>query len=135
MLLNLILNRTDLEKKVLTMTVKCSRPFSFVVALLLCPLQAAVAKEPSVTLEKLRQALRQREAALKSFSVKVETNGQLFAPERSRIHAKEGWTIDNDPGTQEKPGCRVRHERLYRRTGADGKTKETVALAWNRGSF
>jgi hypothetical protein len=92
-------------------------------------IQAVTAEEPPITLEKLRQELEKREAALKAFSVTVDIMGQLFTGDRSSSLAKETWTIDGDPTSQEKPGCRVRKQRQVRRTTPDGKTSESRSLA------
>jgi hypothetical protein len=85
--------------------------------------------EAAITLEKLRQGLQQREAALKTFSVKAEIKGQLFAGDKSSTSGEEFWKIDTDLKSQAKPGCRVRKERVERRTTPDGETREELEVA------
>jgi hypothetical protein len=91
--------------------------------------QPATGEDAPVTLEKLHQGLQQREAALKSFSVKAEVKGQLSTGDKSTTSAKEFWTIDTDLKSETRPGCRVRKERLVRRTTPDGKTGESLEVA------
>ncbi len=100
-------------------------------AMLVLPwsVRPVIGEEASLTLEKLRQGLKQREAALKTFSVKAEIKGQLFAGDRATTSGREFWTINNDLSSETKPGCRVRKERLVRRTPAGGETEEGLTVA------